>query len=66
VIEHVPWVQNPICIPKSIEDMVRQMLLDQKAAGKYEHLMASYCSQSFAVSKPKGGIHIVADVPELN
>jgi len=37
VIEHTPWVQAPIRIPKSIEDMVRQMLLEQKAAGKYEH-----------------------------
>lgn len=66
VIEHIPWVQAPICIPKSIEDTVRQMLLDQKAAGKYEYSTASYCSRIFAVEKPKGGICIVADVQELN
>jgi len=66
VIEHVPWVQSPICIPKSIEDTMRQMLLDQKAAGKYEYSTASYRSRIFAVAKPKGGIRLVMDVQELN
>ena len=66
VIEHIPWVQAPIRIPKSIEDTVRKMLLDQKAAGKYEYSTASYRSRIFAVEKPKGGIRIVADVQELN
>ena len=66
VIEHVPWVQDPIRIPKAIEDTVRQMLLDQKAAGKYEYSTASYRSRIFAVGKPKGGIRLVADVQELN
>lgn len=66
VIEHTPWVQSPIRIPKSIEGTVRQMLLDQKAAGKYEYSTASYHSRIFAVAKPKGGIRIVADVQELN
>ena len=66
VIEHVPWVQAPIRILKAIEDTVRQMLLDQKAAGKYEYSTASYQSWIFAVGKPKGGIHLIADVQELN
>jgi len=66
VIEHVPWVQAPICISKSIEDTVCQMLLEQKAAGKYEYSMASYRSRIFAVAKAKGGIHLVANVQELN
>ena len=66
VIEHVPWVQAPIRIPKSIEDTVRQMLLEQKAAGKYEYSTASYRSRIFAVAKPKGGVRLVADVQELN
>ena len=42
------------------------MLLEQKAAGKYEYSTASYRSRIFAVGKPKGGIHLVADVQELN
>jgi len=66
VIKHTPWVQDPIQIPKAIEDMVHQMLLDQKAAGKYEYSTALDQSHIFAVAKPKGGIHLVADVQELN
>jgi len=42
------------------------MLLEQKAAGKYEHSMASYHSRIFAIAKPKGGICLVVDVQELN
>ena len=66
VIEHIPWVQAPIRVPKAIEDTVRQMLQEQKAAGKYEYSTASYRSRIFAVAKPKGGIRLVADVQELN
>jgi len=66
VIEHIPWVQVPIRVPKAIEEMVHQMLLEQKAAGKYEYSTASYCSRIFAVGKLKGGICLVADVQELN
>ena len=64
--ECIPWVQAPMCIPKSIEDMVCQVLLNKKAAGKYKYSTVSYCSMIFAVSKPKGGICLVADVQELN
>jgi len=42
------------------------MLLNQKAAGKYEHSTASYRSRIFTVGKPKGGICIVTDIQELN
>jgi len=42
------------------------MLLEQKAAGKYEHSTVSYHSRIFMVAKPKGGISLVADVQELN
>jgi hypothetical protein len=65
VIEHTPWVQPPIRIPKAIEDTVRQMLTDQRDAGKYEYSTASYRSRIFTVAK-KTGIRIVHDVQELN
>lgn len=42
VIEHIPWVQPPIRIPKAIEETVRSMLLEQRKAGKYEYSTASY------------------------
>lgn len=65
VIEHTPWVQHPIRIPKAIEDQVWEALLAQEKAGKFEPLTASYCSRIFAVAK-KNGIRIVQDVQELN
>lgn len=61
VIEHTPWVQAPIHVPKSIEDTVQQMLLDQKSAGKYEYSTALYRSRIFTVQK-KNGLCIVRDV----
>ena len=65
VIEHTPWVQPPIHVPKAIEATVRRMLEDQKAAGKYEYSTASYHSKMFTVLK-KVGLQIVHDVQELN
>ncbi|RDB15415.1 hypothetical protein Hypma_004284, partial [Hypsizygus marmoreus] len=65
VIEHTPWVQDPIRIPKAIEDEVRTILIAHENAGKYEPSTASYRSRIFAVAK-KGGIRVVADVQELN
>lgn len=65
VIEHTPWVQQPIRIPKAIEEQVREALLAQERAGKFEPSTASYRSRIFAVAK-KNGIRIVQDVQELN
>ena len=36
IIEHIPWVQEPIRIPKAIEPDVRKLLREQRLAGKYE------------------------------
>jgi len=41
------------------------MLLNQKAAGKYEYSTTSYHLRIFVVEKPKGSICIVADIQEL-
>ena len=41
VIEHIPWAQPPIRIPRAIEETVHKMLEEQRAAGKYEYLTAS-------------------------
>jgi hypothetical protein len=65
VIEHILWVQPPSRVPKAIEETVQKMLLDQKAAGKYEYSAASYHSRIFTVLK-KLGLQIVHDVQELN
>ena len=65
VIEHTPWVQAPIRIPKAIEDTVRKMLIEQRDTGKYEYSTASYRSRIFPVTK-KAGLRMVHDVQELN
>jgi hypothetical protein len=71
VIEHTPWIQPPIRIPKAIEAEVRELIEEQRAAGKFEYSTASYHSCIFAATK-KGGLDIksrlrlVADVQELN
>ena len=57
VIEHTPWVKPPIHIPKAIEDTIHQMLLDQKAMGKYEYSTTSYHSRIFTVLKKLGVTH---------
>ncbi|KAF8634386.1 hypothetical protein AX17_004208 [Amanita inopinata Kibby_2008] len=65
VMEHTPWIQPPIRVPKAIEGEFKRLLLEQKAVGKFEPSMASYRSRIFAVSKKKG-LRLVNDVQELN
>jgi hypothetical protein len=48
-----------------IEREVRQILIEQKAAGKYEDSTASYQSPLFPVSKKESKLRLVADVQEL-
>jgi hypothetical protein len=68
VIEHTPWIQPPIRIPKAIEDEVWRLLVEQLNAGKFEHSTASYRSRIFAVEKKPAslGLRLVNDVQELN
>jgi hypothetical protein len=67
VIEHTPWVQLPIQILKAIEAMVRKMLEEQRATGKYKYSSASYCLRIFTVAKKiQTAICIIHDVQELN
>lgn len=66
VIEHTPWFLPPMRVPKVIKADVRQILEEQKAAGKYEVLAASYRSPIFAVAKKDDNICLIADVQELN
>ena len=66
VIEHTPWVQTPIRIPKAIEGTVRDMLIEQKNAGKYKYSTTSYHSRIITMATKKLGICIVHDIQELN
>ena len=41
-IEHMPWQQLPIHIPKALEDVVQAELLEQKDASRFEDTTSSY------------------------
>jgi hypothetical protein len=47
IIEHTPWQDPPIRIPKAIEAEVRRLLEQQIAAGKFEPCTASYRCTGF-------------------
>lgn len=66
-IEHTPWQQPPIRIPKALEDAVRAELYEQKDAGRFEDTTSSYRGSLFAVAK-KGGrkVRLVIDLQKLN
>ncbi|KIP01284.1 hypothetical protein PHLGIDRAFT_80760, partial [Phlebiopsis gigantea 11061_1 CR5-6] len=66
LIEHTPWVQEPIRIPKAIEKEVRNLLQEQRRAGKYEDSCASYRSRVFAVVKAMNKLRLVHDLQEMN
>ncbi|KAF7371577.1 Retrovirus-related Pol polyprotein from transposon 17.6 [Mycena venus] len=65
VIEHTPWQDPPIRIPKAIEAEVRRLLQEQVAAGKFEPCTASYRCSIFAVEKT-GGLRLVINLESLN
>jgi predicted RNA-binding protein associated with RNAse of E/G family len=50
-VPHVPWQIKPICLPKSREAEIMEMLEDQCQARKYELSSSSYRSAVFAVEK---------------
>lgn len=66
VIEHTPWIQEPIRFPKSQDNEIRRLVREQTAAGKYEVSAASYRSRLWVVSKKDGSLRLVQDVQELN
>ena len=66
-IEHMPWQQLPVRIPKALEDVLQAEILEQKGAGWFEDTTSSYWGALFAVVK-KGGwkVHLVIDLQKLN
>jgi hypothetical protein len=66
IVEHVPWAQQNIPIPPSIQDKVIQIFKDKFAAGVYKHSDASYCSRWFCIKKKSGALCLVHDLQPLN
>ncbi|VDC05891.1 unnamed protein product, partial [Peniophora sp. CBMAI 1063] len=65
-IEHTPWQQAPIRVPKALENAVRTEILDQEANGRFEMTTSSYRSAIFAVEKKNKGVRLVLDLQRLN
>ena len=66
VVEHTPWVQPPIPIPKAIESKVCKILEAHFASGRYEQACSAYRSPLFAVQKKNGDLRLVHDLQMLN
>ena len=66
-IEHVPWVQKNISIPRGIYDQVIEVLKNKIQAGVYEPSSSSYRSKWFCVlKKDKKSLRLVHDLQPLN
>ena len=66
VIEHTPWVQAPIPIPKAIEGRVAKILESHFGSGRYEQSCSAYRSPVFPVQKKNGDLRLVHDLQSLN
>ena len=66
VIEHTPWVQAPIPIPKAIEGKVTKILESHFGSGRYEQSCSAYRSPVFPVQKKNGDLRLVHDLQLLN
>lgn len=66
-IEHVPWQERNIPIPRGLHDTLVEMIKSKIAAGVYEPSQASYRSKWFWVPKPRSDqLRIVHDLQKLN
>ncbi|KAF8902986.1 hypothetical protein CPB85DRAFT_1226753, partial [Mucidula mucida] len=54
VIEHTPWQEPPIQVPRAVEPYVRDELRRGLAEGKFAPCVASYRSPMFTVKKKPG------------
>ena len=66
VIEHVPWQKPPLRLPKATEQVLYNLLVEQRNVGKYEPSFSSYRSSIFLVAKKGGKYRIVHDLQPLN
>ncbi|KAJ3474287.1 hypothetical protein NLI96_g12542 [Meripilus lineatus] len=66
IIEHTPWIKDPVRVPKAIEEEVRRIIREQELAGKYQYSSAAYRSQMFPVLKKSGAIRMVLEAQPLN
>ena len=66
VIDHEPWVDRNIPLPKGYVEEIIQMLKEKVSAGVYEESQSPYRSRWFCVKKKTGDLRIVHDLQKLN
>jgi len=66
VIEHTPWMDKNIPLPKGYIDEIIRMLKEKISAGVYEESQSPYRSRWFCVKKKNGELRIVHDLQKLN
>jgi hypothetical protein len=66
VIDHVPWQDRNMPLPKGYQDQIIKLLKEKKDAGVYEEAQSSYRSRWFCVQKKNGDLRLVHDLQKLN
>ena len=66
VIDHTPWQDKNIPLPKGYHDQIIQLLKEKIDAGVYEKAQSSYRSRWFCVRKKNGELRLVHDLQKLN
>ena len=66
VVDHIPWMEKNMPIPRGYEDQITQIIKDKKEAGVYEEAQSSYRSRWFCVLKKSGDLRLVHDLQRLN
>jgi len=66
VIDHVPWQDKNMPLPRGYRDEIIGLLKEKIDAGVYEVAQSSYRSRWFCVKKKDGGLRIVHDLQKLN
>jgi hypothetical protein len=67
IINHVPWQQQNLRLPKAMQDVATEMVKEKLELGLLEHSQGPYRSRYFLVAKkPAGSWRFINDVQPLN
>ena len=66
VVDHEPWQQRPIPIPRAKKDEFTSIVRERLRNGLYEQSSSSYSSPVFCVIKSDSRLRIVHDLQNLN
>ena len=66
VMEHTPWQDKNMPIPKGYYERIIKLLKEKIDTGVYEEAQSSYRSRWFCVQKKNGDLRLVHDLQKLN